>query len=191
MAVVGCSSARPRIDGATVSLPPAPQPEPARVTDVSRRAAVRALGALVVSLGVAALPGHARVPDPCDGHAPRKRAPRHAPRAHGAPHPHAVRHPAPRPGITAAAVLPAGRLPRRVRATYDRARRIPEVLDGIYCHCDCAERDGLRSLLSCFETPMVNSCRICAGQAKLAYDLHQRGKSLDEIRAAIDAEYGD
>jgi len=87
-------------------------------------------------------------------------------------------------------VLPAKRVPKRVRAAYDRARRIPEVLDGIYCHCDCAERDGLRSLLSCFETPMVRSCRICAGQAKLAYDLHQRGKSLDEIRAAIDAEYG-
>lgn len=181
----GGSPAPPRADGAPVSRPPAPPAHPPHATNVSRRAAVRALGALVASLGLAALPGQARGSDACSGPGTHRRARTHS------RHAHAVRHPTPRPGITAAAVLPAGRVPKRLRAAYDRARQIPEVLDGIYCHCDCAERDGLRSLLSCFETPMVSSCRICAGQAKLAYELHRRGKSLDEIRAAIDAEYGD
>lgn len=114
---------------------------------------------------------------------------RHAGHAH---HGSASRaeHPDPRPGITAADVLPAERFRKRVARIYNMARKIPQVLDGIYCHCDCHERDGLRSLLSCFENEMASTCGVCQGQAKLAHELHREGKSLEEIRAAIDAEYG-
>ena len=154
---------------------------------MSRRAALRALAAVLAGLAVATVPSDARTPEACDSHGtrPRARGERHRARVAR------VVHPEPRPGITAAAVLPADRVPKRARAVYDQAREIPGVLDGIYCHCDCAERDGLRSLLSCFETEMVASCRICSGQAKLAYELHRRGKTLDEIRASVDAKFGD
>ena len=101
-----------------------------------------------------------------------------------------AKHPDPRPGVTAEHVLADDAVPDKAKAAYRVAREIPEVLDGLYCHCDCAERDGLRSLLSCFERKMATSCGICRGEATLAGKLHGQGKTLDEIRAAIDEEYG-
>ena len=76
------------------------------------------------------------------------------------------------------------------REVYTMAARIPSVLDGLYCHCDCHERDGKRSLLECFEEEMGSTCGICSGAAQMAYELHEQGKSLREIRKAIDARYG-
>jgi hypothetical protein len=38
---------------------------------------------------------------------------------------------------------------------------------------------------------MAQHCVICQGQAKLAHKLHKRGFSLNAIRSAIDAEFGD
>jgi hypothetical protein len=101
-----------------------------------------------------------------------------------------VRHPAPRPGITAQNVLPADSVREQSREVYTMAARIPSVLDGLYCHCDCHERDGLRSLLECFHSEMASTCGICSGQARLAYDLHEQAKSLRQIRKAVDAQYG-
>ena len=104
--------------------------------------------------------------------------------------PRRARHPDPRPGITAANVLADDAVPERARAAYRVAREIPGILDGIYCHCDCAERDGKRSLLGCFEGTMASTCGICRGEATLAGRLNAKGRSLDEIRAAVDDEYG-
>lgn len=103
-----------------------------------------------------------------------------------------VRHPDPRPGITGANVLPPDRVTTEsARDAYEAARKFPELLDGIYCHCDCAERHPeLRSLLSCFETEMPMSCGICTGEARLAARLTRQGKTLDEIREEIDERFG-
>jgi hypothetical protein len=102
-----------------------------------------------------------------------------------------TRHPAPRRGITAEHVLPADSVEsERAREVYTMAARIPGILDGLYCHCDCHERDGLRSLLECFHNEMAGSCGICQGQARLAHEMRQEGKSLSQIRKAIDDEYG-
>jgi len=101
------------------------------------------------------------------------------------------RHPDPRPGITAEHVLPESKVDAEHRDAYDAARQIPEILDGIYCHCDCADRhSNLRSLLSCYETEMPMSCGVCSGEARTALRLHREGKTLDEIRAAIDKRFG-
>lgn len=102
-----------------------------------------------------------------------------------------TQHPAPRPGITAANVLPADSVDgERAREVYTMAARIPGILDGLYCHCDCHERDGLRSLLECFHITMAGSCGICQGQARMAFEMRQDGKSLNQIRKAIDDQYG-
>lgn len=98
-----------------------------------------------------------------------------------------VKHPTPRPGITASAVLDPSRVPKRSREAYEAAKAVPEVLDGLYCHCHCAEHRGMRSLLSCLETEMPLTCRICKGEARLAYRSARQGKTLDAIRAAVDA----
>ncbi len=102
-------------------------------------------------------------------------------------------HPAPRPGITAAKVLTREQLAESpaVIPVFDQVREIPELIDGIRCQCGCADLEGYYSLLSCYEgDAMARSCPICQGQGRLAHRLHRDGKSLDEIRAAIDARYG-
>jgi hypothetical protein len=102
-------------------------------------------------------------------------------------------HPDPRPGIDASHMLS----PEKVRehpgavAAFDEARTIPQILDGIRCHCGCADLPDKRSLLSCYEEDgMALDCDICQGEARLAYRLHARGRTLAEIRDAIDARYG-
>jgi len=102
-------------------------------------------------------------------------------------------HPDPRPGITSAGVLTAAQLAGWAHAApiFDQVREIPEVVDGIRCQCGCADSPGFYSLLSCFESEgMARYCDICQGEARLAHRLHQAGKTLDEIRAAIDARFG-
>lgn len=102
-------------------------------------------------------------------------------------------HPTPRPGITAANVLPDSALvdyPGAQKA-FDAVRQIPQVVDGIRCNCGCAELPGFYSLLSCYEgAGMARICEICQGEGRLAARLHASGKTLDEIRTAIDARYG-
>jgi len=103
-------------------------------------------------------------------------------------------HPTPRPGITSAKVLTKDQLGAEhadAAPVFDMVREIPEVVDGIRCNCGCAELPGYYSLLSCFEgEAMARHCGICQGQARVAVRLHKEGKSLDEIRTAIDAKFG-
>ena len=102
-------------------------------------------------------------------------------------------HPKPRPGITAEKVLTKEQLADTpdLIPLFDQVREIPEIVDGIRCQCGCSEIEGNYSLLSCYEgEAMARHCAICQGQGRLAHRLHKDGKSLDEIRAAIDARYG-
>ena len=90
-------------------------------------------------------------------------------------------------------MLPPGKVREHPGAVpaFDEARTIPQILDGIRCHCGCADLPGKRSLLSCYEEDgMALDCDICQGEGRLAYRLHARGRTLAEIRAAIDARYG-
>ena len=102
-------------------------------------------------------------------------------------------HPEPRPGITAARVLTRDQLGehRDAAPVFDMVREIPQVIDGIRCQCGCASMEGKYSLLSCFEADgMAGHCEVCQNEGRLAYRLHKRGKTLKEIRAAIDAKFG-
>jgi hypothetical protein len=101
-------------------------------------------------------------------------------------------HPTPRPGVDASKVLPDDQLldSPEARPAFEAARKIPQVADGIRCTCGCADQPGFYSLLSCYEGDgMARHCPICQGQARLALRLHEAGRSLDEIRAAVDARY--
>ena len=101
-------------------------------------------------------------------------------------------HPTPRPGITAAKVLGDPAIPRTLGAqeAYAAARNAAATLDGVYCHCDCSKHAGHRSLLTCFETDHGAFCDICMGEAMLASGMAKQGKSLTDIRAAIDRQFG-
>jgi hypothetical protein len=99
-------------------------------------------------------------------------------------------HPDPRPGITAANVIPEERLPnkKKVRALYAAAREHPETFDGIYCTCHCSDQ-GHRSLLSCFESEQATGCWGCQELGEEVSKLVKDGKSLAEIRVAVDKKF--
>ena len=101
-------------------------------------------------------------------------------------------HPDPRPGVTAERVLPASLVLNTPGAAeaYAAARIAPAVLDGLYCHCDCSKHFGHRSLLTCFESDHGSRCSTCMGEARLAADLAAQGRTLDQIRHAIDQRFG-
>ncbi len=103
-------------------------------------------------------------------------------------------HPTPRPGITGEKVLTKEQLgtkSAKLVPLFDSIREIPEVVDGIRCNCGCTNPPEFYSLLSCYEGKgMARDCAICQGQGRLAVRLHKEGKTLDEIRAAIDAKFG-
>lgn len=117
------------------------------------------------------------------------RAQSHDHAAHGASRAK-VQHPRPRRDLPANYVVRADAVPERARDEYTMAARIPQVLDGLYCHCDCHERDRLRSLLDCFHGEMGTSCGICQSQVRRAYELHQQGRTLNDIRKILDREFG-
>ncbi|MGH7607057.1 MAG: PCYCGC motif-containing (lipo)protein, partial [Gemmatimonadales bacterium] len=101
-------------------------------------------------------------------------------------------HPTPRRDITAERVLPDAAVPRTAGAleAYAAARTAAAVLDGVYCHCDCSKHAGHRSLLTCFESDHAAYCDVCMGEAVVAAQLAARGASLEEIRGAIDRQFG-
>ncbi|HEX8320415.1 PCYCGC motif-containing (lipo)protein [Longimicrobium sp.] len=141
------------------------------------RASVRAPAVLAALVLCALVPDPARAQDHAHQHG-------QAPKAHG-------HHPAPREGISGQGVLSGEVVPSSARDAYTIAARIPSILDALYCHCDCHERDELRSLLECFENRMATTCGICQSEARMAGEMHADGKSLEEIRKAIDDRYGD
>ena len=71
-------------------------------------------------------------------------------------------HPTPRPGVDASKVLAAADLDgdTEVLEVFDKVREIPQVVDGIRCHCGCADLPGFYSLLSCYEDAgMARHCQ--------------------------------
>jgi hypothetical protein len=101
-------------------------------------------------------------------------------------------HPTPRPGVTAVNVLPVSFVPRTPGAAeaYAAARAAAATLDGVYCHCDCSKHAGHRSLLTCFESDHGAYCDVCMGEAIAARGMAQQGRPLEEIRTAIDRQFG-
>lgn len=101
-------------------------------------------------------------------------------------------HPMPRPGITSEKVMPASFVPRTPGSNeaYAAARTHAATLDGVYCHCDCSKNAGHRSLLTCFEGEHGAYCDICMGEAMVASGMADQGRSLEEIRTAIDRQFG-
>lgn len=103
----------------------------------------------------------------------------------------AGRHPEPRAGITGGDVLPPSTYAgyEQIVRAYEAAQQVPQVLDGLYCHCQCRENFSHRSLLSCFQSEHGASCDICMGEALMAAEMHRQAKPLEEIRRAVDARF--
>ena len=102
-------------------------------------------------------------------------------------------HPEPRPGVTGEHVLPESEVGerRRVREAYAAARTHPSLFDGVFCACGCDKSMNHRSLLSCFESRQAMGCMACREEGELVGRLARDGKTLEEIRHAVDLEFGD
>ncbi|MBI5682388.1 MAG: hypothetical protein HZC45_04355 [Deltaproteobacteria bacterium] len=74
--------------------------------------------------------------------------------------------------------------------TYQIAKEIPEVLDSIYCYCNCQMHSGHKSLLSCYTDKHAAFCDICQNQAIRAYELYKEGKDIMTIKKTEDKEFG-
>lgn len=101
-------------------------------------------------------------------------------------------HPDPRPGIDASDVLAGEALADSPDAIpiYDGVREMPHIADGLRCYCGCAEWEGYRSLLTCFEqNGMARYCDGCLSEAELAHRRWKEGQSLAQIRRAVDARF--
>ena len=75
------------------------------------------------------------------------------------------------------------------KEVYKMAAHIKSTLDGLFCYCYC-KGGGHYSLLDCFKDDHGAGCDVCLGEARVAYQMMQQGASLDEIRKAIDQQFG-
>jgi hypothetical protein len=103
----------------------------------------------------------------------------------------ASHHPEPREHVDHTHVAPAARYAAypRVASIYQEVAEVPHVIDGIYCYCACSEHSGHHSLLDCFHDDHAARCDVCLSEGTMAYRMHKDGKSLEEIRTAIDRLY--
>jgi len=100
-------------------------------------------------------------------------------------------HPTPRSGVTAENVMPAVRYAEvpRIEKVYREVSGVPAAVDGIYCYCHCMENMEHRSLLTCFESDHAAGCDVCLSEGDMVYRMTQQGRSLDQIRQAIDRTF--
>lgn len=109
----------------------------------------------------------------------------------------ALKHPEPRAGVTADKVLKVDdlgeRVSRSVSAAYDAARKYPEIFDGLACACGCHGEAAYqhRSLLVCYETRQPTGCHTCQTEASFVGKMTADGKTLADIRTAVDRKFDD
>ncbi len=77
----------------------------------------------------------------------------------------------------------------KVRAGYQAAKECPEVCAQLFCYCGCDMTDDHNSLLDCFSSDHGVDCHICIEEALMALKLKKQGKSIAEIRKAVDAAF--
>lgn len=77
----------------------------------------------------------------------------------------------------------------KFKTAYKAAREIPEILDSLYCYCDCKKHHGHKSLLTCYVDKHARHCPVCIDEALMARDMHKKGKDVIAIRKAIDRKY--
>jgi hypothetical protein len=72
---------------------------------------------------------------------------------------------------------------------YQLARDHRELLDSMFCYCNCKKNYGHKSLLSCFVDNHAEKCKICQDQAFYASMQYQQGKDIAQVRIAVDKKF--
>ncbi|MBI5187338.1 MAG: hypothetical protein HZA01_16655 [Nitrospinae bacterium] len=87
-------------------------------------------------------------------------------------------------------VLAAGQFSGKTAMAYQYAAEIPVVIDRQFCYCYCEKNFNHKSLLTCFVGDHGAECGICQDEVIRSYELRRSGASIEEIKKAIDAEFG-
>lgn len=77
----------------------------------------------------------------------------------------------------------------RAGQAYRAAAEIPDLLDQLYCYCECEQSIGHKSLKSCFVDLHGANCGICQNEALLAWQLNRKGWPVLKIRNEVDRTY--
>ncbi len=77
----------------------------------------------------------------------------------------------------------------KTAAAYKIAKDKRELLDSMFCHCNCKKNIGHKSLLSCFADTHAVSCSICQDQAFYASSRYKKGDDITRVRAAVDKRF--
>ncbi|PID14650.1 hypothetical protein CSV63_11180 [Sporosarcina sp. P34] len=91
--------------------------------------------------------------------------------------------------------------PEDMRKVYQVAANATEILEYMPCYCGCGDSAGHKSNMNCFLDEVREDgsvvwddhgtrCLVCLEIAVKSVQMKQDGKSMKEIRDAIDAEYG-
>lgn len=104
----------------------------------------------------------------------------------------------PKTGVMDAASLRGGEMretlsPERYTGetarAYAAAKEIPEIIDSLYCYCDCKKHFNHKSLLTCYVDEHAAYCDICIDEALMAKEMHDKGMDVIAIRKAVDEKY--
>lgn len=76
-----------------------------------------------------------------------------------------------------------------VAKAYNLARKNRELLDSIYCYCNCKKNFGHKSLLSCYVDKHAAGCKICMDQAFYADSRFKEGMDIAQVRFAVDKKF--
>jgi len=76
-----------------------------------------------------------------------------------------------------------------VARAYSVAREYIDLLDSIYCYCNCKKTIGHKSLLSCFTDKHAVNCNICQDQALFAASRFKGGDDIVQVRLAVDKKF--
>jgi hypothetical protein len=93
-----------------------------------------------------------------------------------------------RGGETRPTLSPALFTGKTARAYYT-AQGNRELLDSVYCYCNCKKTIGHKSLLSCFAHRHAASCTICQDQAFYAAERFQKVGDIAKVRLAVDKKF--
>jgi Protein of unknown function with PCYCGC motif len=77
----------------------------------------------------------------------------------------------------------------KIETAYQVAQDTPDVLDQLYCYCQCDKHSGHRSLLSCYTDNHAANCDVCVNEALDAAQMLKQGYNMAEIRRQIDRKY--
>ncbi len=72
---------------------------------------------------------------------------------------------------------------------YRAAAEIPDVLDHLYCYCECEPSIGHKSLKSCFVDLHGANCWICQEEAIMAWRFNRQELPILQIRQKVDQAF--